>query len=168
MLSAFLVPCVLALFAGYDTFVGEIKPPPAKRLAIKLRVCSGDPLGNEKQSTVKVLAEPHLVTFENKKASFFSGSEFVVPGGAAGIRFMEIGHKVEIKPGAVNGGVVHLDITFTSTTADDPTPERLSLRTESARTIGVYKLGEVIKLPLAPRPADQQEWIEVIVDEVKP
>jgi hypothetical protein len=168
MFSAFLVPWVLALFGGYGNFVGDIKLSPAKQLAITLHVCSGDPLGNEKQGTLKVLAEPHLVTFENKTASFFSGSEFVVPGGATGIRFMEIGHKVVIKPGAVKDGAVHLDITYTSSTAEDPTPERLRIRTESARTIGTYKFGEVIKLPIGPRSADQQEWIEVIVDEVKP
>jgi hypothetical protein len=160
----------LALYLGVlgASLAEDAKPQPAKLLSCKMRVCSGDPLGSEKKGTLKVEAEPRLGVLEGQTGSFSSGTEVALPDGPRGIQKVLIGQKVQIKTGAVKGGGFHLDITYSSSTAEDPTPDRIRLRTESARTIGTYKFGEVIKTPLSPRTADQQEWIEVVVEEIKP
>jgi hypothetical protein len=160
----------LALYLGVlgASLAEDAKPQPAKPLSCKMRVCSGDPLGSEKKGTLKVEAEPRLVVPENGTCSFSSGTEVALPDGSGGIQMVLIGQKVQIKTGAVKGGGFHLDITYSSSTAEDPTPDRIRLRTESARTIGIYKSGEIVKLPLGPRQVDQQEWIEVVVEVIKP
>jgi hypothetical protein len=144
------------------------KPVRASQVLCKLRVLSGDPIGSKEKGTLEILAQPNLTMPEHCRCSVFTGSEIAVPDGADGVEFVEIGHRVQIKTGAVKGGEIYLDITYTSTYAEDPTPERLRLHTESVRVTGTYKLGEMIKLSLSPRPADKQQWVELVVEEIKP
>jgi hypothetical protein len=166
--SSFLFASALSLLAG-TIIVAEVeKAPPAKQVRCTVRVCQGDPLGDNEKGTLKVVAMPRLVTREGRDCSFFSGSQVAAPDGSSGIQFVEIGQRVHIKTGKVKNGMIHLDITYSSTRAEDPTPKRLRLSTESARTIGAFKLGEAVKLPLGPRKADHQEWIELVAEEVKP
>jgi hypothetical protein len=75
-----LVPAlVVGILAVGVTPAGADKPPPAKQLSCKVRVCFGDPLGDERKGSLKVVADLHLVCFESKTASYFSGAEALSP-----------------------------------------------------------------------------------------
>jgi hypothetical protein len=155
-----------AMLVGSRLTAGDGKPP-AKQLQINVRVFEGDPLGSREAGTLKVLAEPRLVTLENRPFSFVSGGEMAVTGGE-GVSFPRFGRLIEGKAGAVKDGKVRLDLTLSHTTVAERTEGRVQLHTESTRTITTALLGEVVKLRWGKGGTEKQAWAELSVEEVGP
>jgi hypothetical protein len=156
-----------AMPVGSQSTAGGEQPPPGKQLLFNVRVFEGDPLGSREAGTLKVLAEPRLVTLENHPFSFASGGEIPVRDGQA-VQFHSFGRRIEGKPGAVKEGKLRLEITLSNTTIGERTENRIQLHTESTRTITTVRLGEVMKLRWGKGSADRQAWVELSVEEVKP
>jgi hypothetical protein len=156
-----------AMFVGSQSTLGGDKPSSGKQLLFNLRVCKGDPLGSREAGTLKVEAEPRLLTLENRPFSFVSGGEIAVTDGDS-VEFVQSGWMIEGKAGTVKDGKVRLDITLSNTTVEERTEERIQLRTESRRTISAVRLGEVLKLRWGKGSAERQAWVELSVEEVKP
>lgn len=156
-----------AMFASSQLASSGSQPSPGKELQINLRVCEGDPLGSRKAGTLKVLAEPRLITLENHPFAFVTGGEIPVTDDD-GLQFVPFGREIRGKPGAVKEGKVRLDITLSKTTVGERIEERLQLHTETWRTITTVPLGEVVKFRWGKGRADKQTWAELSVVEVKP
>jgi hypothetical protein len=155
-----------AMFVGSQPVAGGDQPSPGKQLQFNVRVFEGDPLGSRQAGTLKVLAEPRLVTLENRPFSFVSGGEILIKDGE-GVQFQTFGRTIEGKPGAVKDGKVRLEITLSNTTVGERTEDRIQLHSESTRTITTVRLGEVVKLRWGKGSADKQIWAELSVEEVK-
>jgi hypothetical protein len=156
-----------AMLVGRQPTAGGDQPPPGKQLQFNVRVLEGDPLGSREAGTLKVLAEPRLITLENRPFSFVSGGELPVTDGES-VQFQSFGRMIEGKPGAVKDGKVRLDITLSSTTIGERTKDRIQLHSESTRTITTVRLGEVVKLRWGKGGTEKQTWAELSVVEVKP
>jgi hypothetical protein len=156
-----------AMLVGSQPTVGGDRPQPGKQLLFNVRVFEGDPLGSREAGTLKVLAEPRLVTLENRPFSFVSGGDIPVTDGES-VQFQPFGRMVEGKPGAVKDGKVRLDITLSNTTIGERTEDRIQLHSESTRTITTVRLGEVVKLRWGKGSTDKQTWAELSVEEIKP
>jgi hypothetical protein len=157
----------VTLLVGSRGALGTDKPASVKQLQFKLRVFEGDPLGSRKAGTLKVVAEPRLITLENRPFSFVSGGDIAVTDGE-GVEFVQVGRKIEGKPGAVKDGKVRLDVTLSNSTVGERTRERIQIRTERTRTITTVRLGKVLKFRWGNGNADKQVWAELSVEEVKP
>jgi len=157
-----------AMFVGSQAAPGGDKPSSRKQLEFYLRCFEGDPLGTREAGTIKVVAEPRIVTLENQPFSIVSGGEIAVPDGAKGVQFVPVGRKMEGKHSAAKDGRVRLDITVSNTTVGEGTEERFQLHSETTRTITTVRLGEVVKLRWGKASADRQAWVELSVQEVKP
>lgn len=158
---------VAAVLVGSQFLRGNDQPSPGQQLQFKIRVLEGDPLGSVETGTLKVLAEPCLVTLENRPFRFLSGGEVAVQEGEQ-VQFHPFGWMIEGKPGAVKNGKVRLDITLSNTTLGERTEERIQLHCESTRTIATVGLGEVVKLYWRTRGDKPQAWAELSVEEFKP
>jgi hypothetical protein len=156
-----------AMLVGSQSMAGGDKPQPSKQLLFNMRVFEGDPLGSREEGTLKILAEPRLVTLENRPISFVSGGEIAVTDGE-NVQFHQFGWMIEGKPGAVKDGKVRLDLTLSNTTVGERSEERIQLHTESTRTITTTRLGEVVKLRWGKGSHDRQTWVELSVEEVTP
>lgn len=155
------------LLVGSQSTAADDKPSPAKQLQLNLRVLEGDPLGSREAGTLKVVADPRILTLENRPASFVSGGEIAVTDGD-GMQLIQLGRMVEVKPGAVKDSKVRLDITLSNTTIAERTEERIQVHTESTRMISTVRLGEVVKFRWRKGSADRRVWVELTVEEVKP
>lgn len=153
-----------AILVATQSKAGGDEPPPSKQLLFNVRVFEGDPLGSQEAGTLKILAEPRIVTLENCPFSFLSGGEIVASDG----EYVQFGRRIEGKPGAVEDGKIRLDVTLSNTTVRERTEERVQLNTESMRTITTLKLGEVVKLRWRKGSPDKQAWAELSVEEFKP
>ena len=156
-----------AMLVSSQITAGGDKSPSSKQLLFNVRVFEGDPLGSREAGTLKVSAEPRLVTHENRPFSFMSGGEIAVNDGE-GVQLVQVGRMIVGKPGAVKDGKVRLDITLSNTTFGQGNEGRTQLQTESTRTITTIRLGEVLKLRWDKGSADKQAWAELSVEEVKP
>lgn len=72
---SFMAVGLLAMAAALQA---EDAPRASQQVMIKTRVCQGDPQGNLEAKTLKVLAEPSLVTLVGRGASFTSGGERLI------------------------------------------------------------------------------------------
>lgn len=156
-----------AMLVGSQPTAGGDQPPPGKQLQFNVRVLEGDPLGSREAGTLKVLAEPRLVTLENRPFSFISGGELPITDGES-VQYQPFGRMIEGKAGAVKDGKVRLDITLSNTTIGERTEDRIQLHRESTRTITTVRLGEVVKLRWGKGGAEKQTWAELSVEQVKP
>lgn len=139
---------------------------PSKALLIKVHVFQGDPAGSREAGTLKLLAEPALVTIEGRSFSFRVGGEIPVADGNA-LEFVATGLSVDGKAGKVTDGKVRLDLTLASTTGEQ-LKERTQFQTESLRSIATVRLGEVVKLRWnSPNGDKQKTWMELTVEEAK-
>lgn len=157
-----------AMLVSSQSTARDDQPALGKQLQFNVRVFEGDPLGSRESGTLKVLAEPRLVTLENHRFSFIVGGQIPVPDGES-VQFHQFGRMIEGKPGAIKDGKIRLDITLVNTTVGEQTEERIQLHSESTRTITTIRLGEVVKLRWGKKAsADRQVWVELSVEEVKP
>jgi Flp pilus assembly secretin CpaC len=155
------------LFSSHSSAGGD-KASSGKKFLFSLRVLEGDPLGSVEAGTLKILAEPNIVTLDGRSFSFRSGGELTVPDGPKAIEFVEFGRKIEGKPSAAKDGKIRLDITLSNTTIGKKSKDRIELNTESTRTITTVKRGEIVKLRWGKGKADKQTWAELSVQEIKP
>jgi hypothetical protein len=113
------------------------------------------------------LAEPRLITLENRPFSFVAGGELPLRDGKS-VKFQPFGRMIEGKADAVKDGKVRLDITLSNTTIGERIEDRIQLHSESTRTITTVRLGEVVKLRWGKGGTEKQTWAELSVEEVKP
>jgi polysaccharide export outer membrane protein len=139
-----------------------------KQFQVNVRVWQGDPLGSQEAGTRKVLSSPRLRILENEPFSIVVGGEVAVPDGPEKVQFVRVGRTIEGKSASAKDGRIHLDLTLTKTTAGERSGDRIRFHTESTRTIGTFKLGEVARLWWGKNTGDQQVWAELLVEEVKP
>ena len=156
-----------AMFLGGQGAPGGDRTPLQKQLQFNLRVFAGDPLGSREAGTLKVVAEPRIITFEKRSFSFVSGDEITVTG-SDGVQIIQAGRVLEGRPGTVEDGKVRLDVLLSNTTVGKRTKEYTQLHTETSRTITTARLGEVVKFRWGKGSADKQVWAELSVEEVKP
>jgi hypothetical protein len=154
------------MFVGSQVAPGGDKLSTGKQLQFNLLVLEGDPLGSREAGTLKVIAEPRLVTLENRPFSFLSGGEIAVNDGGS-VQFVEFGRMIKGKAGTVKDGKVRLDLTLSNTTVGERTEERIQLHTDTSRTITTVRLGEIVKLRWGKGSADRQTWAELSVEEIK-
>jgi hypothetical protein len=139
-----------------------------RQMLFKLVIWQGDPLGSREAGTLKILAEPRLVTSEDRPFTFAQGGEQAVPDGASRIRFVDTGRSFSGKWLYTKDGNVQLDITLADTAVVPQTGERVQFHTESVRTIMTVKLGELVKLRRGKGTPDKQVWAELSAHQVKP
>ncbi len=84
------------LFSCHSTAVSDA-PSPGKQFQFNLRVLEGDPLGSLEEGTLKVLAEPRLITLENQSFSFHSGGEVTVRDDSRTVERVPFGRMIEGK-----------------------------------------------------------------------
>jgi hypothetical protein len=161
-----ILTAILATFAGIGAGPADNSTPRPKQILINLSVFQGDPLGSKADGTLKCLAQPRLVTLEGREFQLQLGGEQAVEL-PSGVKFVAFGRRVRGTPARVKEGKVEIDLTLEEITPVSPSGERVQLRTEATRTIGTFKLGEVVKLKWGKTKEGDQVWAEVSVEELK-
>src|SRR5205823_6098961 len=75
------------------TALGSAAPPKPRQIAMRVAIKCGDPFGSPEKGTLKILANPNLVTFESQPAEFHITVGELVIGGekisyGLGLRFL--------------------------------------------------------------------------------
>jgi len=135
-------------------------------LQIDVKVWEGDPLGTREAGTLKLLAEPRLVTQQDRPVRFFSGGQYPLLQDGHQIVLLDIGDGVEISPGKVKDGKVYVDVSVTTTSKKTTLP--IQWESQQTRIGALAKLGEVVKSRLGTGSSTKQTWIEFSVQTVKP
>jgi hypothetical protein len=153
---------VLALAAGVTgSSRGDPHPEPAPQFQIDFAVMQGDPLGSREARTLKVLAEPKLITREKRPAAFLTGGQVFSAG-----EFVDVGHKLTVVAERAAGGAIRLNVVLEHTELEDQTEDSASFRASQNRYTRTVKPGEVVKLRWD-KPAERQTWVELSVREVE-
>jgi hypothetical protein len=144
------------------------QPEGQRQVTIRLSVFEGDPHGSREAGTLKILAEPCLRTREGGTFSLLSGGEQAVSDGADKVQFVQFGHSIRgtAKRGK-EAGTVFLDVTFDNSTIPERSEDVLRVNSEGTRTLGTFKVGEVVTLRLPKGAGERQTWAELVVENVK-
>src|SRR5437016_4879326 len=128
-----LAVLAVGIVTAGNPMAGE--PKSDKQVMISVRLCEGDPLGSREEGTLKVQAEPRLITLDNQSCSFLRCGEMAIPDGPDNVQFLEHGLRVDCKPQVLKDGKIRLDIAVTNSkleTAEDGAP---IINSENVRTI---------------------------------
>ena len=155
----FLLASVLLLFSWTSASADD--NPKQLTLEIKLGITQGDPLGDRKEQT-RVVADSRVVTLEGKAARVFSGREQPQLNDQAELVFHQVGLSLQARGRALKRGLVFLDLTLSHTKASAEEDGRMSIKGESAQSVGAFPAGEMIKLSL-PKKGEAQIWAEIRV-----
>ena len=143
-------------------------PPAAKQVQIILQIFRGDPLGSREDGTLKVYAEPKLVTLDGRPFNYQSGGEKLIDRGeGAGLVGITFGLSVQGKVKLLQKGQAFLDATFEFTPPPTERGGRTLVESTRTRSLGKIVLGEVVKIRLEGRPARDQVWVELKAEQLK-
>jgi hypothetical protein len=140
---------------------------PAKQLIYKIKVFEGDPKGSVAAGTVRVVAEPALVTVEDRPCSFNVGGEVAVQSERE-VRYLEFGHRVEIRSGRIKNGKILLDVEVSISEVVRQKEDEAEIQGRSLRVVRSVPAGrpEVFRFPA--RPGGKEAWFELTVTESVP
>jgi Flp pilus assembly secretin CpaC len=148
----------------------QLIPPVAVKdqFQFDMRICEGDPDGSREAGTLKVLANPTLVTLDNRTADFFVGGELAALSPEGAVQFVEFGTQVSVLARSVDDTWVHLDMKLEKTDrTDDPDPSVLKVAGHTSRTVGKFKLGEPVRM-LLDKGNGKKLWCDVTVTKANP
>jgi hypothetical protein len=151
LIAAALVVCLCS-----STAQGTSGNP--EQYQINVSVLQGDPHGSREAGTLKVLAEPTLVTRVGQEASYLSGGKAPVDGES-----VEFGNKLRVFVEAV-GEAVRLKLSLEHTVLLESGEGTTRLRTDRALYTKMVKPGEVLTLGWG-RPSERM-WVEVSVNKL--
>jgi hypothetical protein len=160
-----LVVCGLLLTAGL--LRAEEKKPAPTQFQFDVRVLEGDRQGSVAAGTVKVLAEPTLVTLENTTCTLVVGGEIPVPGGDE-LRFLQFGQCLKIRPTRLKTGKIQIDLEATLSEPSERKDEEVEILSRSVRAIRTVAEGkrEVFRFPA--KPGAKEAWLELTVSVPEP
>jgi hypothetical protein len=141
-----------------------------RQVLVCFRVLEGDPRGSRKAGTIKLLAEPRMITEDGRPCSFISGGERTLDHCPGRVELLEYGTKVRLTPTLGKGkdrGKVLLDTCLDISTLQDEPNGKVRLNSRNVRFLGWYQLGEVVKLSLKDEASGKQTWAELVVEENK-
>ncbi len=187
-----LTLCVTLLLSSHVALYGEEIAPPMRQVMFKARVCEGDPKGSLEAKTMKVLAEPTLVTLLRRPASFSSGGE---RGIASLLRKPECGNHNPVPIGneqsrfanttlgdyLVNGttmefivdeicgdevkAAVFLEISYP---ADTGSEYMLATSGQCFRQKGFFPIGKATRMTTKPDANGRTTWVDFTIELVEP
>lgn len=132
---------------------------PVLHYMIDIRVCTGDPLGSKAAGTLKVLAEPKVMTAENRPAFIRAGGTTEIDGELA-----PVGAEVKATVLSMKGELIRVRLEGAYTTVEGPEKAR-SLKTVRSITTREVKAGEMTRFRIG-QPADAV-WAEATVRPVQ-
>ena len=133
---------------------------PVPQYMIDIRVCSGDPLGSRAAGTLKVLAEPKIMTSEGTAGVVRAGGQTEIDGEP-----VSVGAEVKATVLSMKSGGIRVRLEGANTTVEGAEKER-SLKTVRSITTRTVKAGEKTLFRIG-QPADAL-WAEVIARPVEP
>jgi type II secretory pathway component GspD/PulD (secretin) len=137
---------VLLAMAVLSVAAREEKPEPPKtrQYALHCTLTEFDQADNK-----KILAEPFLVTQEEKPASFCSGSQIVLPTGKGQkVESAQLGFSARMKVQGLKNGKVRLDVSIQNDKQEKTTGNRTRIQSNSVRSIEFLRPGELVTLEL--------------------
>jgi hypothetical protein len=149
-----LIAMAVVACLGLSSTTGTAGNP--ERYLINVSVRQGDPHGSRAAGTLKVLAEPTLVTRAGHEASYSSGGTAQVDGES-----VELGNKLRVFADAAAEGV-RVKLSLEHTVLLEAAEATTRLRTDRALYSRKVKPGEVLKLDWG-RPSEQM-WVELSVE----
>jgi hypothetical protein len=135
---------------------------PATKLTCHIRGLEGDPSGNVKKGTVKVLWESHVTTVVGRAAPFRSGHDNEVLGTE---ETLFAGTWVTVTPTSASDGKVVARVALEMTKLDETLA---SSSGKVVRSVGTFEYGKPVKIGGQEIENGKQFWIEVTLDEVVP
>lgn len=125
-----------------------------RKVRIDLSVRTGDPLGSREEGTLKIIAEPCLVTAHKHAAMFLAGGK--QEDNPFGIQF-------KTTPQIRLDGKIQLDCDITETVRGVERGESVKVR-----PMTVLTPGKRVKVRVSSRAATDQTWIELEAKVVEP
>src|SRR5947208_5449440 len=149
--------CVLAVVlvvgAGDNARANEpVKPP---LLQINLRLLEGDPLGSREAGTLKVLAEPKIVTLSGRAAEFICGLDSSAPVNG----WQESGFTFGIKPERCADGSIDVKVDMTRRLVVERNGGDVRRQCDYSQYERNARLGDMVRLQ-AGRIRGRQTWVE--------
>lgn len=135
-----------------------------RQVLFHVRVLEGDPLGSREAGTIKVLAEPTIVTTENREFSVnMINGVTVINTDVEPIDSVETGLKIKGNPGKVVDGHFRLDLSVSYTTFDAQVENTTEFTTVGKRIIKTIKLSEMYRFRIGQKNSHSTErvWMEL-------
>jgi RNA polymerase sigma factor (sigma-70 family) len=158
-------------------------PPPAPRarpalpgeknelqIMVETSVCEGDPLGNRKDGTLKIVAAPRMTTLPGQAAQCFIGAEQPIP--IKGIaqdpgKFIPSGFRFNITAKPLSDHKYLLDATVESTVPGNKSDEFVEIHASSTRLLRVVEPGQTVKVRCRSSVESKDVWAEFKITEVR-
>jgi hypothetical protein len=146
---------------------GPAPSPGEKQVWMDLRVWQGDPFGSRQAGTLKLLADPKLMTLDGAGAAVNCGGQQAVEADPGRVEFVPIGHIVKVLPRVQQDGRIRLRVTAEVSSVVEQSDDRLQVNTQSSWTVHTVRTGEWVRMRFAQSKDGHPVWAEVRVAEVK-
>jgi Flp pilus assembly secretin CpaC len=164
-----IAAAVILWAVGSPGFACEGDSSQAKQLCFRCKIVRIDPASGKQI----VLAEPTLVTLENRAARFVSGGEIPIPTGETGEdskpELAQTGIDVRLNARGLRNDRLRVDVTVQVTVQEKTKGDTVRLHTSSLRSVETVRPNQVLHLKLdggETNPGDQV--LEVRVEEYPP
>ena len=135
---------------------------PLKPVYCQIRLLEGKPDGSEAQGTLKVLAEPILVTTETREGVFVAGGEMDVPGTDEKLPF---GTNLQVTPGKFDGDVIFARLSLEVFQIAKLEDKSFTASTGNVvRAVGTFTCGKPARIVARELGEGRQLWAEITLD----
>jgi hypothetical protein len=155
---------LLAISVIILNVTGSLAAEPPARAELKpvncqIRILEGTPKGTLESGTLKVLAEPTLVTLETREAVFVVGGEVEIPGTDEKLPF---GTTLKFTPGKIDQGSVFARISLEVVQLADVEDKSYAASSGSVvRAVGTFPCGKPIRIVARELGDGKQLWAEI-------
>lgn len=167
-MSALVLSLASVALLGVEPIEKGEKDQPRKMIQVKVRVCEGDPLGNKQAGTLKVIAEPRIVTYDGRTARFASAVQMAVfSESEEGKEIVPAGVSFDVLPRALPDGRFRIELTSHHLIVTERSEQTAQFQNQMTRTVTTVRPGEQVKVKFGFSASGQPVWAELTVDEFK-
>lgn len=150
----------LALLSASIGTSQAAEPAEETQYVIDVAFYEGDPLGSRDEGTLKLLAQPRLITLAGQDVQFLSGGQVLVGG-----EHVSFGLLMKFKCKPTDDGQIRLNATTELGERIDPKDETVvGIQSEKVVFSRTMKPGQTIKFRVGkPAKPEFQKWVEMTV-----
>jgi hypothetical protein len=144
------------------------EPDPPLLHQINVSVQSGDPLGSREAGTIKLHAQPVIVTVDQQTATFMTGDGIEVSGNTMCVNWDDKtqGFWLRVTPARQQDGSIQLSVEMIQKKVVDRDGQDVSFQIDQSRYTRMVQLDEVVRLRVG-KIGDTETWVDLSVTEYK-
>src|SRR5262249_685458 len=143
-MQSWSIPLVVLAAAAVRLDAADLAP---KQYQINMVIMRGDPRGSREAGTIKIVAEPNVVTLAKRPATFISGGEFPLEVDN-GVDFVPFGISLTVAVEAIRGDKIQVKLKAAHRQVEEING-RVTFHSITTHSAVTARLGESIRVQIS-------------------